>query len=104
MAALGLVVLWFLLSFLRMVLLQLIKLAVCFLPLVLGAPFAAWFWLERKPYYAGGVLLVTFVVSIIWYPRKKKGKVSEVGVAYSKWPDTFRGRLLDRIDKRIAKS
>jgi hypothetical protein len=87
-----------------LVLLNLVKLSLLFLPLFLSLPVAAWFWLEQKPQYAGGVLLVTFVISMIWYPRKKKGVVSEVGQAYYKWPDTFRGRLIDKIDKRIAKT
>ena len=103
MAILGLAVLYFLLSFFYILLLNIIKLLVLFFPLLLAVPIAAYLYLMDMTAYGVLALLAAFVLALAIYPKKKKFQLKPSDPASYTWPGTLRGRLLNRIDKAIAK-
>ena len=103
MIVIGLVVLYFLASFIYLICLNVLKASVLFYPLLIAVPIAFLLWSKGQAYIGIPLLIVGFVLSLVIYPKKKKVDLGEFRNMAMRWPDTPRGKILTRIDKAIAK-
>ena len=103
MALLSLVIFYFAISFFYLIVLNLAKAAVLFWPMGLGLPVAIFLELSGMRHVGLLLVFIGLVISVIWYPKKVKVSMPGIEVAALHWPNTVRGRILNRIDKAIAR-
>jgi hypothetical protein len=104
MAMLALAVAYFLLSFVRILLLEVLKLIVMAFPLVLSAGPAFYFWTQGKNSWAIGALVVGVILTLVLYPKKERIEVEGTTGFVRRWKPTPRGKLISKLDKQLSKS
>ena len=103
MLVFGAVILYFIVSLFYTIFLNLFKFVVLFFYFLLGLGIAAWLWSIEKTYIAIPVAIAGFVLSLVTYPKRKKIELTDLKNVSYIWPDSSRGRLLNKIDRQISK-
>ena len=104
MAILGIAVLYFVGSFIYVLILNFLKIVILFYHVFIILPIAGFLSMKDLPYIGLPILLAAVILSIVMYPKKRVVEIPESNRTVTKWPKTPRGRLLNKIDGALAKS